>query len=68
MGNFKQIEGREPIDVRGKIIFLNHGKQTTYCFDKFAVFYNDGQYFTNIPLLHFTGKKIFDDDLRYFDN
>jgi hypothetical protein len=65
VGKFKQIDDQEAIDVRGKITFLNHGEETTYCFDKFAVFYNDGKYFSNVPLLHFIGKKIFDDDLRY---
>lgn len=65
--NFNPIENHESIDVRGKITFLDHGKETIYCFDVFAVFYNKGKYFKNVPLLHFIGKKIFDDDLRYLD-
>lgn len=67
IAKFKQVKNQQAIDVRGKVTFINNGKATTYCFDKFAVFYKDGRYFENIPLLHFIGKKIFNDDLQYLD-
>ena len=67
MKNFNQIDDQKSIDVRGKITFYNHGKETTYYFDHFAIFYSNGKYFKNSPLLHFIGKKIFDDDLAYLD-
>lgn len=67
MLGFKKLSDQKSFDVRGKITFLVSGKETTYCFDKFAVFFSNGKYFRNILLLRFIVKRIFDDDLQYLD-